>query len=78
VRRNRPDHIRAEMAKFLEEISPGRTSAAEITLFKSLGSLLRNLFAAEYSTEGEGAESWSWVEFEEDFPLSHFSFLIVC
>jgi ornithine cyclodeaminase/alanine dehydrogenase-like protein (mu-crystallin family) len=43
-----PNHIRAEIGEVLKGDKPGRTSAEEITLFKSLGLAIEDLFAAEY------------------------------
>lgn len=43
-----PDHIRAEIGEVLVGEKPGRTSAAEITLFKSLGLAVEDLASAEY------------------------------
>jgi ornithine cyclodeaminase/alanine dehydrogenase-like protein (mu-crystallin family) len=42
------DHIRAEVGEVLNGEKPGRTSPEEITLFKSLGIAVEDLFAAEY------------------------------
>jgi ornithine cyclodeaminase/alanine dehydrogenase-like protein (mu-crystallin family) len=43
-----PEHIRAELGEVLKGIKPGRTSAGEITLFKSLGLAVEDLAVAEY------------------------------
>ena len=43
-----PEHIRAEIGEVLKGDKPGRTSPEEITLFKSLGLAIEDLFAAEY------------------------------
>jgi ornithine cyclodeaminase len=43
-----PDHIRAEIGDVLVGDQPGRTSAAEITLFKSLGLAVEDLASAQY------------------------------
>jgi ornithine cyclodeaminase/alanine dehydrogenase-like protein (mu-crystallin family) len=43
-----PDHIRGEIGQILNGTKPGRTSPEEITLFKSLGIAIEDLFAAEY------------------------------
>ncbi len=43
-----PDHIRAEIGEVLVGDQPGRTSAAEITLFKSLGLAVEDLASAQY------------------------------
>ncbi|HST53765.1 MAG TPA: ornithine cyclodeaminase family protein [Pyrinomonadaceae bacterium] len=43
-----PSHIRAELGEVLDGAKPGRTSAEEITLFKSLGLAVEDLAAAEY------------------------------
>ena len=42
-----PDHIRAELGEMLIGSHPGRTSADEITLFKSLGIAVEDLASAE-------------------------------
>ncbi len=59
-----PEHIRAEIGEVLTGSLPGRTSAQEITLFKSLGLAVEDLAAAEYlyrrAREGEVG---TWVEF---------------
>ena len=59
-----PQHIKAELGEVLIGIKPGRSSAAEITLFKSLGLAVEDLAAAEYvflqaQTRGLG----TWVDF---------------
>jgi ornithine cyclodeaminase len=43
-----PDHIKAEIGEILTGAHPGRTSPAELTVFKSLGLAVEDLFAAEY------------------------------
>ncbi|MDT7688723.1 MAG: hypothetical protein QOE46_1482 [Acidobacteriota bacterium] len=43
-----PGHIRAELGEVLKGTKPGRTSADEITLFKSLGLAVEDLAAARY------------------------------
>jgi ornithine cyclodeaminase len=59
-----PDHIRAEIGEVLKGDEPGRTSAEEITLFKSLGLAIEDLFAAEYLYKKAGEKQvGSWVEF---------------
>jgi ornithine cyclodeaminase len=42
------DHIRGELGDVLTGHSPGRTSPADITLFKSLGLAIEDLAAAQY------------------------------
>jgi len=59
-----PDHIRAEIGEVLIGEKPGRTSPDEITLFKSLGLAVEDLFAAEYLYRKAREEKiGSWVEF---------------
>jgi len=59
-----PDHIRAEIGEVLIGEKPGRTSPDEITLFKSLGLAVEDLFAAEYLyRKARAAKIGSWVEF---------------
>lgn len=56
-----PEHIRAELGEVLNETKPGRTSAEEITLFKSLGLAVEDLAAAEYlyrKSKETGAGTW--------------------
>jgi ornithine cyclodeaminase len=58
-----PDHIAAELGEVLIGARPGRTEAAEITLFKSLGLAVEDLAAASLACEraresGRGA----WIE----------------
>ena len=43
-----PEHIRAELGDVLVGAAPGRTSAAELTVFKSLGLAIEDLAAAEH------------------------------
>ena len=47
----RPDHIQAELGEVLIGARPGRTSADEITLFKSLGLAVEDLAAARLAYE---------------------------
>jgi len=59
-----PDHIRAEVGELLLGAQPGRSSAAAITVFKSLGLAVEDLAAAEYvyrQAQAQGAGTW--VEF---------------
>ena len=59
-----PDHIRAELGEVLTGDKPGRTSPEEITLFKSLGIAIEDLFAAEYLyRKARELKIGSWVEF---------------
>jgi len=59
-----PEHIRAEIGEVLKGDQPGRTSPEEITLFKSLGLAIEDLFAAEYLYRKAGEKQvGSWVEF---------------
>ncbi|HEX8163426.1 MAG TPA: ornithine cyclodeaminase family protein [Pyrinomonadaceae bacterium] len=56
-----PEHIRAELGEVLGGTKPGRTSADEITLFKSLGLAVEDLAAAEYlyrKSKETGAGTW--------------------
>jgi ornithine cyclodeaminase/alanine dehydrogenase-like protein (mu-crystallin family) len=57
-------HIRAELGELLTGTAPGRTSADELTLFKSLGLAIEDLASAAFlydkaRREGRG----TWVEF---------------
>ncbi|MGI9066535.1 MAG: ornithine cyclodeaminase family protein [Pyrinomonadaceae bacterium] len=59
-----PDHIRAELGEALRGDKPGRTSAEEITLFKSLGLAIEDLAAAAYLySRATEQKVGSWVEF---------------
>ncbi|HET6669118.1 MAG TPA: ornithine cyclodeaminase family protein [Pyrinomonadaceae bacterium] len=59
-----PDHIRAELGEVLIGEKPGRTAAEEITIFKSLGIAIEDLFAAEYLYRRAKEEKHgSWIEF---------------
>jgi len=58
------DHIRAELGEVLKGDRPGRTSADEITCFKSLGIGVEDLFAAEYLYRtAQEQNAGSWVSF---------------
>jgi len=58
------DHIRAEIGDILIGKAAGRTSPQEITLFKSLGLGVEDLFSAEFLLEKATRESaGTWVEF---------------
>ncbi|HVQ39114.1 MAG TPA: ornithine cyclodeaminase family protein [Pyrinomonadaceae bacterium] len=58
------EHIRAELGEILTGKHAGRTSADEITLFKSLGIGIEDLAAAEYLfRKASASEAGSWVEF---------------
>src|SRR5215813_743498 len=46
-----PEHIRAELAEVVTGAHPGRTSPAQITVFKSLGLAMEDLAAAAYIYE---------------------------
>jgi len=57
-----PDAIRAELGEVLIAEHPGRQSADEITVFKSLGLAMEDLAAAEYCyRKGEGLTSGTKV-----------------
>jgi ornithine cyclodeaminase/alanine dehydrogenase-like protein (mu-crystallin family) len=59
-----PDHIRAEIGEVLKGDRPGRTSAEELTCFKSLGIGVEDLFAAEYVyRRAKEKNAGSWVSF---------------
>lgn len=58
------DHIRGEIGELLHQEKPGRTSAEEITLFKSLGLAIEDLAAAEYLyRKAKELNLGHWVEF---------------
>lgn len=59
-----PEHIRAELGEVLIGEKAGRTSAEEITCFKSLGISVEDLFAAEYLyRQARERNGGSWLEF---------------
>jgi ornithine cyclodeaminase/alanine dehydrogenase-like protein (mu-crystallin family) len=59
-----PDHIRAEIGEVLKGDKPGRTSPAEITLFKSLGLAVEDLAAASYLyRKAKELNAGTWVEY---------------
>lgn len=60
----KPDHIRAEIGELLIGTAQGRTSADEITLFKSLGLAVEDLASAEYLyRKAEQMQAGHWVEY---------------
>ena len=57
-------HIRAELGEILLGRAEGRTSASEITLFKSLGLAVEDLAAAQFLYEkASREEAGTWVDF---------------
>jgi len=59
-----PDHIKAEIGELLIGQAQGRTSADEITLFKSLGLAVEDLASAEYVyRQAKEKQAGTWVEF---------------
>lgn len=59
-----PDNIIAEIGELVIETKPGRTSPAEITLFKSLGLAIEDVVCAEYLFRKAKAENAGvWVLF---------------
>lgn len=59
-----PEHIRAELGEVLMGAHPGRTSADEITLFKSLGLGIEDVACAAYLYDKAKESSLgTWVEF---------------
>jgi ornithine cyclodeaminase/alanine dehydrogenase-like protein (mu-crystallin family) len=56
-----PDHIRGEIGEVLIGAVPGRQSAEELTVFRSLGLAVEDLFAAEYVVR-RARESGAGVE----------------
>ena len=60
-----PEHIRAELGEVLIGAHPGRTSRAEITLFKSLGLAIEDLAAAAHAYQKAKEQGLGeWIEFE--------------
>ena len=59
-----PNHIRAEIGEVLIGAQPGRSSDAEITLFKSLGLAVEDLAAAAYVyRKAQQADVGTWIDF---------------
>jgi ornithine cyclodeaminase/alanine dehydrogenase-like protein (mu-crystallin family) len=59
-----PGHIQAEVGEVLAGLAPGRASADEITLFKSLGLAVEDLAAAAYVyARARETGAGTWVEF---------------
>jgi ornithine cyclodeaminase/alanine dehydrogenase-like protein (mu-crystallin family) len=59
-----PDSIVGEIGEVLLDQKPGRTSAEEITLFKSLGLAIEDMACAEYLFQKAQTENvGSWVKF---------------
>jgi ornithine cyclodeaminase len=59
-----PDHIQAELGEVVVGANPGRTSASEITLFKSLGIPIEDLAAARYLYQhAQATHAGTWVDF---------------
>lgn len=59
-----PEHIRAELGEVLAGAKPGRTSAGEITLFKSLGVAVEDLAAAKFLYDkARETGAGTWVDF---------------
>jgi ornithine cyclodeaminase len=59
-----PEHIKAEIGEVLLGAKPGRTSADEITLFKSLGLAVEDVASAEYLyRKAQQFGVGTWVEF---------------
>lgn len=59
-----PEHIRAELGELLTGTTTGRTSAGELTLFKSLGLAIEDLAAAAFLYDAARAEGrGTWTDF---------------
>ena len=59
-----PEHIKAEIGEVLTGSKSGRTSADEITLFKSLGLAIEDLASAQYLYgKAAGVRIGSWIDF---------------
>ena len=57
-------HIRAELGEVLIGVAPGRETRDEITLFKSLGLAVEDLWAAAHVFRQASAERiGTWVQF---------------
>ena len=49
-----PSDIRAELSELVRDQAPGRSSPETITLFKSVGTAIEDLAAAELAVEAPG------------------------
>ena len=59
-----PDSIVAEIGELVIGRKPGRTSPAEITLFKSLGLAIEDVVCAEYLfRKAQAEDAGTWVDF---------------
>jgi len=59
-----PDHIKAEIGEVLTGAKPGRSSAEEITLFKSLGLAIEDLASAGYLyAKARDSGKGTWVDY---------------
>jgi ornithine cyclodeaminase len=59
-----PEHIKAEIGELVIGAKPGRSSDAEITLFKSLGLAIEDLASAEYLyRKAHETRAGTWVPF---------------
>jgi ornithine cyclodeaminase len=59
-----PDHIKAEIGELLIGSKKGRTSANEITIFKSLGLAVEDLASADYLyRKAQKINKGAWVEY---------------
>lgn len=59
-----PEHLQAELGEILIGVHPGRTSAEEITLFKSLGLAVEDLAAARYLyRKAQERQAGTWIDF---------------
>jgi ornithine cyclodeaminase len=59
-----PDSIIGEIGELLIGIKTGRTSATEITLFKSLGLAIEDVVTADYLYQrAQSQNAGTWVEF---------------
>jgi ornithine cyclodeaminase len=59
-----PEHIKAEIGELLTGARPGRTSAHEITLFKSLGLGIEDLASAEYLySKAAESKAGCWIDY---------------
>jgi ornithine cyclodeaminase len=61
---NGPAHIRAELGEILTGKASGRTSASEITLFKSLGLAIEDLASVRFLYEkAKASGAGTWIDF---------------
>ena len=55
------DHVKGEIGEVLAGEVPGRLDEVQITVYKSLGLVAQDLYAAQYTVSAAGAEGRGWL-----------------